>query len=150
MGRVHTLSRSEQWDTTSQTFVPVAYDQTHNLTVVFSYKFFAGWETGLRFRFTTGRPITPVLGATFDADSGGYAPVYGAPGSLRDVTFNQLDLRVERVFTFDWWKFSVYLDVQNVYNAPNPELTLYNYNYTQSAPLRGIPFLPSLGVKGEF
>jgi TonB family protein len=146
----YTLSRSEQWDPTSQSYVAVNYDQTHILTVVFSYKFFSGWETGLRFRLTTGRPTTPILGATFDADSGGYAPVYGAPGSQRDATFNQLDLRVERVFTFDLWKLSVYLDVQNVYNAPNPELTLYNYNYSQSAPLRGLPFLPTLGLKGEF
>jgi hypothetical protein len=40
--------------------------------------------------------------------------------------------------------------VQNVYNAPNAEQILYDYRYAQTAAINGLPFIPSLGVKGEF
>jgi TonB family protein len=146
----YTLSRSEQWNQGEGRYVPMDYDQAHILTVVASYRFFFGLEVGLRFRLTTGRPTTPILGSVFDADSGGYAPVYGPAGSGRGATFNQLDLRLEKKWTYDWWKFSVYLDLQNLYNAPNPEFDLYDYRYRETEPLRGLPFLPTLGIKGEF
>jgi TonB family protein len=146
----YTLSRSEQLDPATQTWVPVTYDETHILTVVASYKFQFGIEAGLRFQLVTGMPQTPVLGSTFNANTGNYVPIYGAPNSVRAPTFNQLDLRVEKIWTFDWWKFSLYLDVQNVYNASNPALTIYDYRYRQSTPLNGLPIIPSLGVKGVF
>jgi hypothetical protein len=146
----YTLSRSEQFDPATQTWVPATFDETHILTLVFSYKFQFGIEAGARFQLATGVPQTPVVGSTFDADMGSYAPVYGAPGSARGPIFNQLDLRVEKIWTFNWWKFSTYLDVQNVYNAPNPQLTLYDYRYRQSGPLSGLPILPALGIKGVF
>ncbi len=145
----YTLSRSEQYDETSGGYVPVSFDQTHILTVVGSYKLDAGWELGLRFRVTSGRPETPILGSTFNADTGSYSALNGAPGSARGAVFNQLDLRAEKLWTFDQWRLSAYLDVQNVYNAPNPEQVLWDYRYRDSASLRGLPILPTLGVKGE-
>ncbi len=146
----YTLSRSENFDAKQNGWSPVSTDQTHILTVVASYRIGWGVEAGVRFRLTTGSPYTPVLGSTFNADTGGYSPVNGATNSAREATFNQLDLRVEKQFTFTLWKFSVYLDVQNVYDAPNPERTLYDYRYAQSAAVTGLPIIPSLGVKGEF
>ena len=65
-------------------------------------------------------------------------------------TFHQLDLRVERTWTRDSWRFSVYLDVQNVYNAENPELLLNDYRFRKQAAVRGLPILPTLGVTGSF
>ena len=64
--------------------------------------------------------------------------------------FHQLDLRVDKVWTFPHWQFSVYLDVQNVYNRGNTEAIGYNYNYTQSNYVTGIPFLPNLGIRADF
>lgn len=146
----YTLSRSESFDAKSNVWSPVSTDQTHILTVVGSYKFDFGLEAGIRFRLTTGSPYTPVLGSTFNADTGNYSPLNGPTNSARAGTFNQLDIRLEKQFTFKLWKFSIYLDIQNVYNAPNSERTLYDYRYAQSAPLSGLPFIPSLGLKGEF
>jgi len=64
--------------------------------------------------------------------------------------FNQLDLRVERTFTFSWWTLGAYLDVQNVFNTQNPESTAYDYRYRDSSPVRGLPILPVLGLRGRF
>lgn len=152
----YTLSRSEQRhdrlsdEAGKAVYTPVSFDQTHNLIVVGSYKLDGGWEVGSRFRLTSGRPQTPLEGAYWDANTNGWRRINGEPGSERGPVFHQLDLRVEKTFTFDTWRMSAFLDVQNLYNAPNPELTLYNYRYSQSAELKGIPFLPTLGVTGAF
>jgi hypothetical protein len=151
----YTLSRSEA--TTDlpvpgqppPPYTPTAFDQTHNLIVVASRRFRA-WELGARFRLVTGIPQTPIYGATFDADYNRWDPVSGPTGSQRRQTFHQLDVRLERTFTFDAWRFSIYLDVQNVYNAQNPEATIYDYRYQNQAPVRGLPILPILGLRGRF
>ena len=133
----------------TQSYFPTPFDQTHNLIVIASYKLSA-WELGARFRLVSGVPETPVQGAIFDADYGGYRPVLGPTNSTRRQIFHQLDVRVERTFTRDWWRLGVYVDIQNIYNAQNPEATTYDYRYRQSAPVRGIPILPVLGLRGRF
>jgi TonB family protein len=164
----YTLSRAEQTayavngaSTSSQgmgalqtgaqgaTWYPTDFDQTHNLTVVASYTWRA-WQFGTRFRLVTGTPETPMSEGTYDADAGLYACTQGATNSVRRPTFHQLDLRAERRWTFNAWQFGAYLDVQNVYNAQNPELTIYDYRCRGSEPVRGIPFLPILGLRGIF
>ncbi|MDB4980457.1 MAG: TonB-dependent receptor [Myxococcales bacterium] len=128
---------------------PSQYDQTHNLSLVASYTWRA-WQFGARYRVVTGAPSTPVVGSFYDADFNGYTRLNGATGSARQPTFSQLDARIERVWTFDAWTFGAYLDVQNVLNSNNPEGTIYDYRFGQSAPLRGLPILPVAGVRGRF
>jgi TonB family protein len=128
---------------------PGPFDQTHNLIAVASYSR-RGWTAGARYRFVTGIPTTPVNGSFFDADFNGYTRLNGGSGSARLPNFSQLDLRVERVWTFDAWTFGAYLDCQNVFNAENPEGVLYDYRYQQSAAIRGLTILPILGIRGRF
>ena len=125
-------------------------DQTHNITAVGQYRITPTWEVGARFRFVTGSPTTPVVGASYDSDADTYVPVYGAHNSERLAAFHQLDVRVDKHFVFDDWKLTAYLDVQNVYNHANAEGVSYNYDYSESRPAAGLPLIPSFGVKGEF
>jgi hypothetical protein len=128
---------------------PGPFDQTHNLIVVGSYRF-RDWETGASYRLVTGTPRTPVTGSFFDADFGTYTRENGPPGSARNPIYSQLDVRVERRFTFDYWVLGIYLDIINVLNSENAEGVLYDYRSRQSAPLRGVPILPILGLRGRF
>ncbi len=146
----YTLSRSTESVAAGQPYVPSAFDETHILTLVASYKFDYDIQVGLRFRYATGTPSTPITGATFDADILGYNPVSGTAGSTRQPPFNQLDIRIEKFWTFPLWAFSAFVDVQNVYNAENPATILYSFNYSQTAVVRGLPILPTLGVAGHF
>ncbi len=132
------------------TWRPGQFDQTHNLVLVASYRWNAKWQTGFTYRLTTGTPRTPIVSSFYDADFNGYTRINGPPNSARNPTFSQLDLRVERTWTFDYWVLGVYLDVQNVLNRENPEGTLYDYRFQESASLRGLPILPILGVRGRF
>ena len=123
---------------------PGPFDQTHNLILVASYRF-RDWETGASYRLVTGTPRTPVAGSFLDADFGTYTRENGPPGSARNAIFSQLDVRVERRFTFDRWVLGIYLDCINVLNSENAEGVLYDYRSRQSAPLRGVPSCRSSG-----
>ncbi|MBN2498920.1 MAG: TonB family protein [Deltaproteobacteria bacterium] len=126
------------------------YDQPHILTLVGSYDFGAGWSAGLRFRFVSGSPYTPVTGSIYDAGADSFVPIYGQVNSARLGAFHQLDLRVDKVWAFELWKLGVYLDVQNVYYHQNQEGVSYSYDYRDSQITSGLPILPILGVKGEW
>ena len=53
-------------------------------------------------------------------------------------------------WTFNAWQLGAYLDIQNVLNAQNPEFMIPDYRCRNFQVVRGIPFLPILGVKGMF
>jgi hypothetical protein len=164
----YTLSRSEQTTysvnapmtgttvgslqngTTNPPYFPTDFDETHNLIAVASYAPNPRWRLGTRFRLVTGAPDTPTMEGAFDADSGLYACRQGPVNWIRKPTFHQLDLRVDRLWTFNAWQLGLYVDVQNVYNAKNPEATIQDYRCRSSEPIRGIPFLPDFGIKGVF
>jgi TonB family protein len=131
------------------TWYPTDFDQTHNLIFVGSYTWRA-WRFGSRFRYVSGSPDTKLFEGVYDADAGVYACRQGPTNASRKPSFNQLDVRVERTWTFTSWQFSTYLDIQNVYNAENPEFIIYDYRCRGAQPVRGVPFLPILGLKGMF
>ena len=89
-------------------------------------------------------------GSVYDATGDVYVPQYGAVNSERLGTFSALDLHVDRIWNFDRWRLSLYLDVQNVTNRANQEGWQYSYDYRQRQPLTGLPILPILGLKGEW
>jgi TonB family protein len=146
----YTLSRSTRVQRAGEDPVLAPFDQSHILTMVASVKIGWGVETGMRFRLVSGRPETPVEGGYFDSDPNRWMRFLGEARSERRPLFHQLDVRIEKTWLFRLWRLSIYLDIQNVYNAENPEATLYDFRFRESGPLRGLPFLPSLGIKGSF
>ena len=150
----YTLSRSVRKSCPSCEENLFAFDQTHNLIILGSYRLGRGWEFGARFRIVSGPLATPVASSTipsiYAGDAGTYVPLRGESNSERLPLFHQLDLRVDKRWIFRRWQLSAYLDVQNVYNHAADEAYLYNYNYNQRAYQTGLPVIPSLGVRGEF
>jgi TonB family protein len=146
----YTISRSERRDSPESAYRIFQFDQTHILTLIGSYRLGRGWELGLRFRFVTGNPTTPIIGAVYNGDTGTYTQIPGAAYSARNAPFHQLDLRVDKTWTFRRGSLNLFLEVLNVYNNANPEGVQYNYNYTQSTTVTGIPFFPNLGFRYEY
>jgi TonB family protein len=157
----YTLSRTEQWGfeqfpgpgnypvSPDERFLS-SFDQTHILSAVASFRLGRGWETGARLRLVSGNPSTPVDEGIFLADSYSFSSVPGAFNSARLQTFFQLDVRVEKKWTFDVWSLTAYLDIQNVTNHANTEFIAYDYRFRKSWNVPGIPFFPSLGLTGRF
>jgi hypothetical protein len=147
----YTLSRSKRQDGAGAQERLFDFDQTHNLVLVGSRRFGKDdrWQIGGRFQFTTGKPYTPVLGATPMSDTR-YQPLFGAINSQRMEPMHQLDLRIDRIWQFKDWRLSAYLDVQNVYGHATVMDYRYNNDYTQKTAIKTLPILPSFGVRGEF
>jgi len=151
----YTLSRSVRQDSPSSPEYLFQYDQTHNLIMLGSYRLGRGWEFGARYRVISGSLDTPVLQppaltALYASDAGSYSPLQGKAYSTRLPLFHQLDIRVDKRWQFRDWRFSAYLDIQNVYNNAAVEGLAYNYNYSRQSYQTGIPIIPSLGMRGEF
>ena len=145
----YTLSRSERRADDSEAFRVFDYDQTHILTALGSVKLGRGWEVGARFRYVSGNPYTPATSAIYDADAGAYSPINGTPFSSRVAPFHRLDLRVDKTWQFATWKLGAYLDLQNAYFRRSPEGQEYNFNYSRSDVVAGLPILPIIGLRGE-
>lgn len=130
------------------------FDQTHILTVVGQWTLPWGLEAGFRFRLTSGNPFTPLdQGVAYlDTDAGAYRVDASTVerSSDRLPLFQQLDVRVDKTFTFDLWRFAVFIEVLNAYNAHNVESYQYSYDYKTRVPLTLLPIVPTLGIRGEF
>jgi TonB family protein len=160
----YTLSRSVRQDSPTDAEFPVLWDQTHVLTLLGSYRFGGGWEVGLRFRLASGNLFSPTVcdatsescdptrvNALYHGATGAYTPIrIGELNNERLPTFHALDLRVDKAWQFKLWKFSMYLDVQNVYNSSSAEGVTTNFDFTARQYISGIPILPSLGFRGEW
>lgn len=160
----YTISRSIRKDGPLSPERLFESDQTHVLTVLGSYRLGHGFEIGARFRLVSGDIVTPNvcdrnsegcdpyrLNALYHGPTGSYTPLPSAgPYSERLPPFHQLDLRVDKRWTFQSFQVSAYLDVQNVYNNQNAEGLGYNFNFTARSYATGLPILPSIGLRGEF
>jgi hypothetical protein len=146
----YTLSRSVRSDQIGQPQHLLEFDQTHNLSVLGSLDLGAGFRLGARFRYVTGMPFTPCVGADLDASAGAYACRSGAVHSERLPDFHQLDVRLDKTWTLGAGHLTAYLDLMNAYNRANPEALRYSYNYTKKTYDTGVPVLPNLGLRGEF
>ena len=146
----YTLSRSDRIDRPGQPRRLFDFDQTHNLTAIASYKLGGGWQLGARYRIITGNPNTPVIGSRYLAGYDAYLPIYGPANSVRVPPFHQLDVRLDKTWTFDSWLLDAYLDVLNTYNHRAIEGLVYSYDYSGMSYFRGLPIIPTLGLKGSF
>lgn len=146
----YTLSRSERRDSVNEPVRLFQFDQTHILTVLGSYRLGGGWEIGARFRYVSGSLTTPNTYGFYDGNSGSYlADSAFPPFGERLPSFQQLDIRVDKIWKWPGFLLNAYLDVQNVYNAANVEGLTYNFNFSQRQFGQSLPFLPNLGLRGE-
>lgn len=145
----YTLSRTIIRARPDAPFDLTDFDQTHIFTALASYNLGRGWTVGARFRYVTGTPNSALTGAVFNADTLLYVPVYEAVTSQRVSDFHQLDLRVDKTWTWSRASLTLFLDVQNVYNRANAEGAADSFDYRQHGLTTGLPIIPSLGLRGE-
>ncbi|MFO0723829.1 MAG: TonB family protein [Myxococcota bacterium] len=146
----YTLSRSEirRADGTEDWEANLIFDQTHNLNFVAVYELALNWNLGVRFRYVTGGATNATSFRYYDADADGYRRE--ANQTVRLPPFHQLDVYIEKRWTYDQWYLELYLDVQNVYNATNTEAFIPTFDFKRDVRLPGIPIFPSIGIRGNF
>lgn len=145
----YTLSRATRRPVPNEPEELYRYDQTHILNLLGSYRLGHGWEVGGRFRYASGTIYQACAGGLFDNATGSYR-CYGPLNQQRLAAYHQLDLRVEKTWELKALHLSAYIDVFNVYNRLSPDKAVAKYDYSGTKPLsRGLPLLPSVGIRGE-
>ncbi len=145
----YTLSKSEFRDEGEDWQTNYFFDQTHNLNIVASYDLPWGFYASLRFRYVTGGGLPVTESRYYDADEDDYDRETSAR-LRRAPAFHQLDLRIDKRFTFDSWYLEVYLDVQNVYNRKNTEIYVPTFDFKSDVAIPSLPVFPLFGMKGVF
>ncbi len=145
----YSVSRSERRNHPDSEWRLSDFDQTHVLGVVASYEY-RGWGFGVRLRYATGFPRTPVDSAFADGASGRYQPIFGEQNSIRIPDFVQLDARIEKTFVWPRVSLHLYLDVQNLTYQRNPEEIVYNHDFTRRDYITGLPTLAVAGARLSF
>jgi hypothetical protein len=125
-----------------------AFDQSHALTVVGSYRR-GSWRFGARMSYATGLPYTDVVGATFSDELGRFLPVLGTPYGTRYPDVAQLDLRVERGWKTKHVDLAAFIDFGNVFRQAHVRRWQYNADFSEKKPLAEYVPLPSIGIRGE-
>jgi len=129
---------------------PFQYDHTHVVTALARVDFGKGWSLGVRWNLHSGAPYSRSPGGYFDVDADLYGPLGGDPNAERIPPFHQLDIRLDKKFTFNWLTLELYLEVMNAYNRSNREQPLYSFDYREQDFFRGLPIIPSFGIAGKF
>jgi hypothetical protein len=106
------------------------------LTGVFAYRFW-GWVASARFRYATGAPYTPVVGAYLNSSLATYEPILGMQNSARLPAFLQADVRIERELHVGGTLASLFFEIVNAGSHDSPEAILYSLDFSQSAYLAG-------------
>ncbi|MEZ4325374.1 MAG: TonB-dependent receptor [Polyangiales bacterium] len=148
----YTLSRSERLDhpeDPDDQWRLFDFDQTHILTLSFTYNLPRNWSLGGTVRIVSGNPSTPIIGSVYDAMNDVYIPIDGRTNSQRNPLFHRLDVRVEKKWIWDSFMLAFFLDIQNAYNQQNQEGLIYNFDFSQSTAINGLPIIPAIGIRGE-
>ena len=105
----------------SKNYVSSSWDQRHIINLCAAKKFKRNWEFGFKWRYTSGSPYTPynqqisMQPEVWSVNGQGILD-YTNINSLRNPSFHQLDIRVDKKYYFKKWTLNVYLDIENIYN----------------------------------
>ena len=128
----------------------MSFDQPFALNVVASWDFKPGWNVGLRYRYASGLPFTPITGGTYDGNLDRYLPRLGGVNSERMPDYQKVDGHLERAFAFRNWTLSMYLEAWWVPPSANGLYSVYSYDYSQREMVVGPAFVPLVGARAEF
>ena len=150
----YSYSRSERKSNPDEPWRLYSYDQTHVVTTVANYKLTPTWEIGAKWRYTTGQPYTPVLGAERLIDpftsTLRWIPIYGERNSERLRPYHRLDLRISKAFIFAGANATAYFEIMNAYNHKNLMSMDYNSDYSERKEVYSLPIVPYFGITANF
>jgi vitamin B12 transporter len=115
------------------------FDVTHSLTLVADKSFGVGWSVSGAVRYATGKPYTPVAGASFDQSRNVWVPQYSTPFSERLPPLQRVDLSLSRFMRLSPQTFLVmYASVNNILDRVNTYEYRYSADYSQRISIRSL------------
>lgn len=116
-----TFYKSEFTGSETDTFLPAVWDNGILISLLGGYKFGNNWEVSSRYRLLGKAPFVPV---NQDATLENYPAIildYNRFGEERLDVFSQLDLRIDKKWSFKKFSLDLFLDVQNILGQEIPE-----------------------------
>lgn len=127
------------------------FDQTHIFSAQAGYDLPLDFGISAQVQYVTGNPASNFNAGIFDADTDSYQGFrIGQLNTDRLPPFFQTSLRIDKLWTFRKWQLETYVDLLNAVRGVNPEFTVYNYDFTEVAYVRGLPFIPNIGIEAKF
>ncbi len=131
--------KAERTDPHSGSIARSPFDIRFSHTAVVERHFGMHWTIATAYRAATGRPFTPITGATFDDDRDIYTAEYGAPMGERLPDFRRLDLSVSwfgRITPA--WQAVFYVTLTNALDRTNVQAYRYSPDYTRRTPVQSV------------
>ncbi|TNE92247.1 MAG: TonB family protein [Deltaproteobacteria bacterium] len=128
---------------------PFDFDQTHIFSAQAGYDLPKDFGVSAQVQYVTGNPDYPSDAGVYDAD-GDFYNGFSTGTQTRLPPFFQTSLRFDKLFTFKRWQMEAYVDLLNAVRGVNPEFTTYAYDYSEYAYVRGLPFIPNIGLEAKF
>lgn len=125
------------------------FDQRHILSLVANYNLSEKWQLGIKWRYASGRPLTPLASAAYDSTVG-WIPTWGEPNTDRYPDYHRLDVRVLRDFEFKGLKGTLFLELFNLYNQKNVVFYQWYMDFSAREEFVLFSFLPVAGVIVDF
>jgi hypothetical protein len=136
---VYSFVDAERTDPHTGRLAPAPADVTHALSVVADRQWGTHWQTAVAWRWATGRPVTPVVGAERDTEAAVWTPRYGAPGSERLPAFARLDLSASRLDRpAPSLQLVTFAGLTNALDRENVYAYRYSPDYATRAPVRSV------------
>jgi TonB family protein len=130
---------------------PFDFDQRHIFSAQAGYDLPYDFGISAQVQAVSGNPTDNFDNGIYDVDSDFYSGFQvGGYNDERLPMFFQTSLRFDRDWEFRKWGLVTYVDLINAVRGVNPEFTIYNYDYTEYAYVRGLPFIPNVGIEAKF
>ncbi|HTL98368.1 MAG TPA: TonB-dependent receptor [Holophagaceae bacterium] len=108
---------------------PVPTSVPHNLTAVGAWDPRAGWELSLAWRYATGAPVTPIIGAV--PRGSGFDPIEGPAYGDRLPVYHRADLRLTHLFAWKGLRTAAFAEVMNLLDRHNAASYSYSADFSQ-------------------
>ncbi len=128
---------------------PGAFDPGHQFTLIAGYQFSSGWLAGLKFKYSGGRPFTPL---DYDASKRVNREVYATDdfNSARYPYYMRIDMRVDKKFDFSKASLVCYIELQNLFDRENIYSYYWNEDNKKPGTIYQWAFFPVGGISIQF
>jgi len=113
------------------------YDITNGISMIIKYNLSAFWQFGFNFKYSTGRPFTPIIDSEYDTNYNIYKPIYGLENSSNYPDYKRLDFRLTHFNQFIGKYFTVfYVEALNILDINNLFEITYSADYKTKTPVK--------------
>ncbi len=157
-----TIYKSEFSEAENDDYTPAVWDNGLLVSLLGGYKFGRNWEISGRYRFLGEAPYAPVDQVATLANYPAIIRDFSQLGTVRLDPFSQLDLRVDKKWSFKKFSLDLFVDIQNVLSQNQPSEPQYGLDRDETgavitpeklvliSAMDSGSVLPSLGVVLNF